>query len=40
MLTMDKLKSSLIAGEFSWQTMLPRLIVSLLLLALVMKIGS
>jgi hypothetical protein len=40
MVAMDKLKSSIVASEFTWRTMLTRLIITLFLLAAVLKIGS
>ncbi len=40
MLAMDKLKTSMIVSKFSWRAMLTRLILTLFLLAAVLKIGS
>ncbi len=40
MMAMDKLKSSIQVSEFSWRTLLTRLILTLVLLAAVLKIGS
>lgn len=37
---MNKLKSSINAGDFDRRTMLARLLATLLLLAVVLKIGS
>lgn len=40
MIAMDKLKSSIVVSELSWRTMLTRLIITFILLAAVLKIGS
>lgn len=40
MLTMEKLVSSMVVSEISWRTLVPRLIITLFLLAAVLKIGS
>lgn len=40
MIAMDKLKSSIAVSEFTWRTVLVRLVITLVLLAAVVKIGS
>jgi hypothetical protein len=40
MIAMDKLKSSILVSEVTWRTLLTRLIITLFLLAAVLKIGS
>jgi hypothetical protein len=40
MMAMDKVKSSILASDFDWRTLLTRLIITLFLLAAVLKIGS
>lgn len=40
MMSMDKLKSSNLVSAFSWRMMLMRLILTMVLLAAVLKIGS
>lgn len=40
MMAMDKLKSSIIMSHFDWRMMVTRLIITLFLLAAVLKIGS
>ena len=39
MMSMNKLKTSILVCDFDWRTMLSRLILTLLLLAAVVKIG-
>lgn len=40
MMMMNKLVSSISVGEFTWRPMLTRLVITLVLLAAVLKIGS
>jgi len=40
MIAMDKLKTSIAVSEFTWRTLLTRLIITFVLLAAVLKIGS
>lgn len=40
MMAMNKLKSSILVSEFAWRPMLTRLVITLFLLAAVLKIGS
>ena len=40
MMRIDQLKSSLVASEVSWRALVLRLIVTFVLLAAVLKIGS
>ncbi len=40
MMALDKLKTGILLSEFTWRTMLTRCILTCLLLAAVLKIGS
>jgi len=40
MMTVEKLKSSIVVSEFGWRAILMRLLVTLFLLAAILKIGS
>lgn len=40
MMTVDRLKASIAVSEFGWRAILMRLLVTLFLLAAVLKIGS
>ncbi len=40
MIAMDKLKSSIAVTQFTWRALLTRLVITCILLAAVLKIGS